>query len=113
MKLCFAATALVSLLLFPAMLWSQALSGTIVGTVTDQGGAVIPKAKVVLTNEGTQFSRVVETNASGQYFAYSVPTGSYTAAAEAAGFQRLVRSGIQLTAADTLTVDLQLTVGSV
>ena len=45
--------------------------------------------------------------------AYAVPTGSYSLTVEHPGFQKLVRSGIQLTAADTLTVDLELRVGSV
>jgi hypothetical protein len=104
---------LIALSLLPVpTLWGQALSGTIVGTVTDQADAVVAGARVVLTNEATQFSRVVESNPSGQYVAYSIPTGRYTITAEAQGFQKLVRTGVQLTAADTLTVDLKLTVGS-
>jgi hypothetical protein len=94
-------------------IYPQALSGTIVGTVTDQTGAVIPGVNVKLVNEGTQFTRVALTNASGQYVAYSVPTGGYTITVEHTGFQKLVRTGIRLTAADTLTVDLSLTLGSV
>lgn len=92
---------------------AQALSGTIVGTVSDQSGAVIPGANVRLVNDATQFTRIAVTNAEGQYVAYSVPTGIYTITVEQAGFQRLVRSGVRLTAADTLTIDLQLTLGSV
>jgi hypothetical protein len=94
-------------------LWAQALSGTIVGTVTDQAGAVAPGAQVTLVNEGTRFRRLTTTNAAGQYVAYSIPTGDYTLTVELAGFQKLVRTGVQLTAADTLTVDLQLRVGNV
>src|SRR5262245_21079561 len=100
-------------LAFTCKIYPQALSGTIVGTVTDQTGAVIPGANVRLVNEGTQFTRTALTNASGQYVAYSVPTGGYTITVEHAGFQKLVRTGIRLTAADTLTVDLPLTLGSV
>src|SRR5690349_4013937 len=96
-----------------ALLLSQVESGTIVGTVTDQAGAVIPSAKITLTNDATRFTRVANANANGQYVAYSVPTGSYTITAEAPGFQKLVRSGVELTAADTITADLRLTVGSV
>jgi hypothetical protein len=91
----------------------QAQSGTIVGTVTDQAGAVVPGAKVTLVNDGTQFTRVAVATASGQYVAYSIPTGRYTVTVEQTGFQKLVRTGVQLTAADTLTVDAQLAVGSV
>jgi hypothetical protein len=100
-------------LAFTGEVYPQALSGTIVGTVTDQTGAVIPGANVRLVNEGTQFTRTVVTNANGQYVAYSAPTGGYTITVEHAGFQKLVRTGIRLTAADTLTVDLTLTLGSV
>lgn len=91
----------------------QAQSGTIVGLVTDQGGSAVADAKVTLVNEGTNFTRVATTNSSGQYVASSVPTGNYSITAELAGFQKLVRSGIQLTAADTLTVDLELKIGNV
>ena len=94
-------------------LWSQALSGTIVGTVTDSAGAVVPGAKVTLTNEGTHFARTVDTNANGQYVASSVPTGSYAIAVQVQGFQKMVREGVDLTAADTVTVDFKLTVGDV
>ncbi|MBI3471219.1 MAG: carboxypeptidase regulatory-like domain-containing protein, partial [Candidatus Solibacter usitatus] len=104
---------LVCLSGFAWVLFGQAQSGTIVGTVTDQAGAVIPGARVTLVNEGTQFTRAAAANSSGQYVAYSVPTGAYTITAEQQGFQKLVRSGVRLTAADTLTVDLQLTLGSV
>src|SRR6187455_1229536 len=92
--------------LFASALFSQVQSGSIVGAVSDQGGAAVANAKVTLVNEGTNFTRTVNTNDSGQYVATSVPTGAYTITAEMQGFQKLVRSGLQLTAADTLTVDL-------
>jgi hypothetical protein len=91
---------------------AQAL-GNIVGTVTDQGGASVPGATVIITNEGTQFSRTTTTNDSGQFVANSFPTGQITVTAEHRGFQKLLRSGLELTAADTITVDLQLSVGNV
>ncbi|MDX1980057.1 MAG: carboxypeptidase regulatory-like domain-containing protein [Bryobacteraceae bacterium] len=105
--------AILYLLSSGAALFSQVQSGTIVGTVTDQAGAATAGAKVTLVNDGTRFTRVVATNDSGQYVATSVPTGAYTITAELQGFQKLVRSGLQLTAADTLTVDLQLRIGDV
>src|SRR5215472_2844854 len=105
--------ALLSLLLLSAVnLFGQAESGTIVGTVTDQEGAVVANTTVVLKNDGTQFTRSVSTNLSGQYVATSFPTGHITIRVEHPGFQRLVRSGVELTAADTLTVDLRLTIGN-
>jgi hypothetical protein len=102
---------LAILILLPGFLYAQAESGTIVGTVTDSAGAVIADAKVTLRNNETQFLRTVASNASGQYVASSVPTGAYTITVQQPGFQKLVRSGLTLTAADTLTADLRLTVG--
>ena len=99
--------------LLSASALGQALSGTIVGTVTDTSGAIVPGVSVTLTNEGTSFSRTVVANESGRYVASSFPTGSITVTAEQAGFQKLVRKGVVLTAADTLTIDVQLQVGSV
>ena len=92
---------------------AQALSGTIVGTITDTSGASVGDATVTLTNTGTGFSRVVTTNVSGQYVAPTIPTGTYTVAAEKEGFRKLIREGVQLTAADTATVNLTLSVGDV
>ena len=60
--------ALMLVLAFTGAVYPQAQSGTIVGTVTDQAGAVIPGANVRLVNEGAQFTRVVVTNANGQIF---------------------------------------------
>lgn len=105
----------VFLALSPFALWvkAQGLDGSIAGVVFDGGGAVVPNARVTLTNEATGFNREVTTNNQGQYVAYSLPTGPYRITAEAQGFQRLVRSGTRLSAADALTVDLTLTLGDV
>jgi hypothetical protein len=93
-------------------LFAQAQSGSVVGTVSDQGGAVIVGASLTVTNTGTQFSRAATTNAQGQYSVYAFPTGPLSITVEHPGFQKLVRSGIDLTAADILTIDLQLSVGN-
>lgn len=103
---------LLSFLLLPA-LSAQVVNGTVAGTVTDQAGAVVPSAKVLLQNEATGFIREVTTNENGQYVGSSIPTGDYVITVEQTGFQKLRRSGIRLTAADVLTVDLQLTIGNV
>ena len=58
----------VVLLLFIPPVSAQVVNGTVAGTVTDQAGAVIAGAKVVLQNEATGFTREVTTNESGQYY---------------------------------------------
>ncbi len=98
---------LLSLRLLPAQ-----DTATIVGTVSDQSGAFVAGAKVTLVNEATQFTRSVDTNSTGQYVASSIPTGNYVITVANAGFKQLKRSGVALTAASTITVDLQLSMGA-
>jgi len=103
-----------SILLLTAVAWCQQMEwASIVGTVTDSSGAVIPNAKVTVSNPDKGVTRVLTSNASGAYAAESLPIGSYTVTAEAAGFEKLVRSGITLQVSQIQRVDLQLTVGQV
>src|SRR5262249_8778735 len=76
-------------------------------------GAAVAGAPVTVTHATTNFSRTVTTNANGQYTANLFPTGTLTISVEQPGFNRMVRNGLELTAADTLTVDLSLTLGNV
>ena len=78
----------LSLLLLPATLLGQTDNGSIVGIVKDPTGAVVPKAKVVLTNEATGVESHATTNDSGYYVVNSVPSGLYSMSAEAAGFKK-------------------------
>lgn len=87
------------------------VTSSIVGTITDQTGATVPDVQVTLTNAATGFVRIASTNSSGNYVASAIPTGSYTIVAKRQGFKALQHSAVELTAASTLTVDLQLTVG--
>src|SRR5437016_3431653 len=105
----------ISLLLIwiAAAAHGQGVSGTVVGTVSDQSGAVLPGAKVTIINVGTQFTRTVQTNDAGEYVASSFPPGPLRIEAEHAGFDKLLRQGAQLAAAETLRVDLTLSVGQV
>jgi len=86
-------------------------TATIVGTVTDTTGAVIPGAKVVVNNPEKGFLRQLESNSVGDYTAAKIPIGNYVVTAEARDFQRLVRSGITLEVGQTQRVDLKLALG--
>jgi len=101
------------LLLFSSFPLTAQDTATIVGTVADPSGAVIPGVKVTVLNRDKGFTRELVSNPSGEYMAAKVPIGNYVISAEAAGFQRLVRSGITLAVGQTLRVDLQLAVGLV
>jgi hypothetical protein len=92
--------------------WAQD-TATIVGTVTDPSGAVIPGVKVTVSNPEKGLTRELVSNPSGEYMAAKIPIGNYVVTAEAAGFKKLARSGITLSVGQTLRVDLQLAVGQV
>jgi hypothetical protein len=85
---------------------------SIVGTVTDPTGAVIPGTKITVANPDTGFSRTLVTNNAGEYTAPKIPIGTYRITGEAAGFKRLVNSNIVLAVGQVLRVDLQLEVGN-
>jgi hypothetical protein len=86
-------------------------TATIVGTVTDTSGSMMPGVKVEVSNPTRGFVRSVESNSAGEHTAARIPIGEYVVTAEATGFQKLVRSGISLSAGQTQRVDLMLTVG--
>lgn len=92
--------------------YSQAVTGTVVGTVTDSSGAAVANAPVTLTEVNTQATRKSETNASGNYSFPDMPEGTYSVTVEVAGFKREVRENIQLAVNSTARVDLQLQPGS-
>src|SRR5580704_18783755 len=62
-------------------------SATLLGTVTDSGGAVIPNASIQVKNVGTDQAQQVTTDAQGRYTVPDLPVGNYEAQASAQGFQ--------------------------
>jgi hypothetical protein len=105
--------ALIALLLCSGLnIFGQAVTGTIVGTVTDPTGAPIAAASVTVTNVGTQVTQKVTTDNQGNYTAALLPIGRYNVALEAKGFKREVKSGIVLNVNDKLTIDIAMEVGS-
>ncbi|MEJ2006816.1 MAG: TonB-dependent receptor [Acidobacteriota bacterium] len=100
----------VAFLCFGVAAWAQA-TATIVGTVTDPSGAVIPKAKVTVANPDVGFVRNLETNSAGIYQASSIPIGNYVVTVEAPGFRRVVRTGITIAVGQEQRVDVTLQVG--
>src|SRR5437867_13442044 len=72
--------------------FAQDSTGRIIGTVSDPSGAVVPGAKVTITNTATDFSRSATTDNDGSYQILLVPVGTYTVAAEAPGFRKTVTS---------------------
>jgi hypothetical protein len=89
-----------------------AQEATIVGTVTDPSGAIVPNVSVTLINNDTGQSRSIKTNTSGEYVLPDLHIGHYTAKAEAQGFNVAERTGLVLNVGDRLRVDFAMKVGS-
>jgi hypothetical protein len=96
----------------PHLAMAQAVSGTILGTVTDASGSVVPNAKVTIVNEGTGLTRTVQADANGEFNAPSLPTGHYTVIAELTGFKTLTLSNIELGVDQRARIDLKLEIGA-
>ena len=95
--------------------WSFAQTtgaNTIVGNVTDTSGAVIPGAKVSLTNEGTSFTLATVTGADGTYVFTPIKIGRYTVEAEFAGFQKARKTGIDVNIQSQVVVNFSLVPGA-
>src|SRR5215831_1689160 len=90
----------------------QAVSGTILGTVTDATGAVRPDARITAINEGTGLQRTTTSDANGEYTFPSLPTGHYTLTAEVAGFRALAVSNIDVGVDQHVRIELKLETGA-
>jgi hypothetical protein len=89
-----------------------AQQATIVGTVTDPSGAVVPNVAVVITNIDTGLSRTFPTNDAGQYVAPDLQIGHYSVKASAAGFKVAEQKSIVLNVGDRIRVDFQMQMGA-
>jgi hypothetical protein len=91
---------------------AQQTTGSIVGTVKDQQGAVVNTAKVKATNVNTGFTRTAPLNGYGEFRIDYLPVGKYTVQVEAANFERYVQENLALDVDQTLSLDIKLVVGA-
>src|SRR5215472_2370916 len=105
--------AAIALLLPVGRSFGQAINGTLLGTVTDATGAVMPNAKITITETRTGISRSLSTNQSGNYEFSDVPPGIYSVTAEQQGFRRETQSNNEVQINSTLRVDMRLVPGTV
>jgi hypothetical protein len=97
--------------LAPTSLAQSLQVGTIEGKVVDQSGAIVPGVTVTLTSPILLATRSGVTDSGGSYAFTSLPLGDYTVSFELSGFKKVARSGLTVTAARTLTVDVTLQPG--
>ncbi len=101
------------ILLVASPLFASDPTGTITGTITDPSGAVVPKARVVVTNEDTNAARNAVSNDDGDYTVALLPPGRYRVTAESAGFRRSVFRGVNVDVDQTVRLDFALRVGAI
>ncbi len=92
--------------------WAQT-TGTLLGIVSDQNGAVIPSASVRVTNADTGFTANTVSNAEGSYQVPLLPLGHYSILVTARGFKSFTESNVQVPVAQSIRVDAKLEVGQV
>jgi hypothetical protein len=98
-------------ILFASLSFSQAVNGTLLGTITDSTGSSIPNAQVVLRETETGISRTTSTGEAGNYTFANVPAGRYSVTAEVTGFKTSVRENISVLVNTSVRVELTLQPG--
>jgi carboxypeptidase family protein/TonB-dependent receptor-like protein len=101
--------ALAVLIAAPAS--AQVDTGTILGTVRDESGGVLPGATVVITHEGQGFSLTGVTRQDGTYVFTPIRTGGYSVEVEFPGFRKGIRRGINVSIQQQALVDFLLQPG--
>ena len=91
---------------------AQEFRGSILGTVTDPSGAVIPGATVTVTNESTNTSTEVLTNAEGNYVVPFLLPAKYSVTVATQGFKAATRKGVIVQVQDRVTLNFTLEVGA-
>ena len=107
MKACFL------VVLYSALTLAQTFQGTLRGRVLDPTGNATVGTKVTITDEGTQVSRTTVTNDQGEYVFSAVTPALYTLTAEAPGFKKSERRGIDIAAQAAVAIDVTLEIGAV
>lgn len=92
---------------------AQSIQGSILGTVKDPVGAVVPGATVTLTNVGEGAVRTTLSNASGDYQFLDTKAGRYAVEVSITGFEKWSTTGVTLASRQQLRVDASLAVGNV
>src|SRR5215216_3690507 len=94
-----------------ALIYAQGNTGSILGTVTDSSGAVIPNAKMTITNKGTGVKAESTSDGAGNYLFNFLQPGIYRVDAEVSGFKRFQRDNVTLEMTKQLRIDVAMETG--
>ena len=104
--------AIACLFSFGQAISAQSTFGTVLGTVKDPSGSLIPMATVTLMNTGTNGEHSTITNSNGAYEFVNVEIGNYKLTVDAVGFQKTEYQAFDIAARATLRIDIDLKVAS-
>src|SRR4051794_17980675 len=90
--------------------FAQSERGTISGSVQDPTGAMVPGAKITVTNTATNIVMAMATNETGGYVAPNLPPGDYSVRVEKEGFRSALVTQLTLNAASSVRADITLEV---
>jgi hypothetical protein len=105
MKGCGRSLAVLGVFLLGLSFHAFSQEATILGTVTDPSGSVVPNVKIRATHVETNEVRNIVTNDSGQYVVADLPIGHYNVSAQASGFKMAEHKDVVLNVADRARVD--------
>ncbi len=109
----FEACLALTLAVITATAFAQLPTATVLGTIRDSSGAVVPGANVSARNIDTGQTRSAVSAVDGSYRFSALPVGNYEVRSEHTGFQSAVRSGITLTVGQEAVVNFTLELGAV
>lgn len=100
----------ITLLSSTSYTYAQSTDASVTGKITDEKGAVIPGASIVLRNESTGFRAVTTTNKDGLYALIQLPLGKpYTITVTYIGYPKQVKADLSLNQGDNIVADFRLT----
>ena len=95
--------------IFSGTVWAQSNKGSIIGTVKDPNDAVVPNAKVTITNNANGETRETTSNDSGEFAATNLDPGNYKVTVEATGLKTLVLASVTVETNSRVPVDAKFT----
>jgi hypothetical protein len=105
---------LLLMLCLGGVCFSQNITATLTGTVTDSSGAAVAGVVVTVHNNDTNTDvRTANTDQAGVYTATDLPVGTYTVTFKASGFKNFIANGVILHVGDHRTLDAAMEVGQV
>src|SRR5580692_299076 len=103
---------LISALAAPTWISAQSTSASLVGTVTDSTGAIIPGSDITVKNKGTGEVRREKAASDGDYAINLLPPGDYSVTVSMSSFKTFEIENITLAAGDKPRVDAKLEIGT-